>query len=80
VALFSLLDFVAEILRLVGFSTFGKIAFWYSSVNRLLLLPGWLLLLGCRLPVAGMKLNQYNAQARRGPPSVNGESMEALVN
>ncbi|KAL3902950.1 MAG: hypothetical protein SGARI_005598 [Bacillariaceae sp.] len=83
VALFSLLDFVAEILRIIGFSTFGKIAFWYSSVNRLLLLPGWLLLLGCRLPVAGVKLNQYNAQARQGPPSAsmqNGESEGAMVN
>ena len=81
VALFSLLDFVAEILRLVGFSTFGKIAFWYSSVNRLLLLPGWLLMLGCRLPVAGMKLNQYNAQARQGPPSASMQNGEgAIVN
>jgi hypothetical protein len=80
VALFCLLDFIAEVMRLVGFTSFGKIAFWYSSVNRLLLLPGWLLLLGCRLPVAGVKLNQHTAAARQGPPSSPAPSRNESMN
>jgi hypothetical protein len=61
IALLSLLDFVAEILRLDGFRTFNQIAFWYAAVNRLILLPTWLILLGLRLPFAVMKLNQQKA-------------------
>ncbi len=57
IGLLSVLDFVAEILRLDGFQIFGPIAFWYSAVNRLLLIPLWLILLGLRLPYAVMKLN-----------------------
>jgi hypothetical protein len=58
IALLSLLDFVSEILRLDGFKLFGQIAFWYAAANRLILLPLWLLMLGCRLPYAAMKLNE----------------------
>ena len=56
IALLSLLDFVAEVLRLDGFKLFGPIAFWYAAVNRLILLPFWLLMLGTRLPYAAEKL------------------------
>jgi hypothetical protein len=58
IALLSLLDFVAEVLRLDGFKIFGQIAFWYAAANRLVLLPLWLLMLGSRLPYAAMKLNE----------------------
>jgi hypothetical protein len=63
IALMCVLDFVAEILRMNGFRTFGKIAFWYSSVNRLMLIPTWILILGCRLPVAGVKLTHAREAA-----------------
>jgi hypothetical protein len=66
IALLSLLDFVAEILRLDGFKIFGQIAFWYAAANRLILLPIWLLMLGSRLPYAAMKLNEQSIE----PPIV----------
>ena len=58
IALLCLLDFVAEILRLDGVRVFGQIAFWYAAVNRLVLIPMWLILLGWRLPYASLKLNE----------------------
>lgn len=58
VALMCMLEFTAEVLRLDGFRSFAKIAFWYSAVNRLILIPTWLILLGARLPYASLKLNQ----------------------
>jgi hypothetical protein len=67
IALLSVLDFVAEILRLDGFKTFGKIAYWYASLNRLILLPIWLILLGLRLPYAVMKTNQQAASSASTP-------------
>jgi len=58
VALMCILEFVSEVLRLDGFKMFSQIAFWYSAVNRLILIPLWLVLLGLRLPYASVKLNQ----------------------
>jgi hypothetical protein len=74
IALLSLLDFVAEILRLDGFKTFNQIAFWYAAVNRLILLPTWLILLGLRLPYASVKLNQQTAANDNG----DGDGGEAV--
>lgn len=58
IGLLSILDFVSEILRIDGFQIFGPIAFWYGSVNRLILIPLWLIILGRRLPYAVLKLNE----------------------
>jgi len=58
IGLLALLDFVAEVLRLDGFRLFGPIVFAYASINRCILLPIWLILLGFRLPYAAMKLNE----------------------
>jgi len=58
IALMCLLEFITEVLRLVGMKYFSQIAFWYSSVNRLILLPTWLIILGMRLSYASLKLNQ----------------------
>jgi len=58
VALMCVLEFITEVLRLDGIKYFSQIAFWYSSINRLILLPSWLLILGSRLPYASLKLNQ----------------------
>mmetsp|Transcript_27841 Transcript_27841/g.75749 ORF Transcript_27841/g.75749 Transcript_27841/m.75749 type:complete len:280 (+) Transcript_27841:308-1147(+) len=69
VALMSMLEFTAEVLRLSGFRSFAKIAFWYSSANRLILIPTWLVLLGSRLPYASLKLNQQ-AHMREQEPLV----------
>jgi hypothetical protein len=66
IALLSVLDFVAEILRLDGFKTFRKIAYWYASLNRLVLLPLWLLLLGVQLPYA---IRKTNPEADAGSPA-----------
>eukprot|EP00934_Nitzschia_sp_Nitz4_P007965 Nitzschia sp. Nitz4//scaffold45_size130396//101118//101936//NITZ4_003466-RA/size130396-processed-gene-0.199-mRNA-1//1//CDS//3329552449//7955//frame0 len=54
----ALLDFLAEVAQLDGFKVFHMIAFWYASLNRLVLLPLWLLMLGWKLPYAAMKLNE----------------------
>jgi len=73
VALLSVLDFVAEILRIDGFRLFGQVPFWYAIVNRLLFIPTWLVLLGRRLPLAASKLQQMGggAGAFGGPSSAN---------
>jgi hypothetical protein len=63
IALFCVLDFIAEVLRLDGFRQFGQIAFWYSSVNRLLLIPIWLVVLALKLPYASVKMNQASHAA-----------------
>ena len=66
IALLSLLDFVAEVLRLDGFTIFSPIALWYGTVNRLILIPYWLIVLGRSLPYAQLKLNESS------PPTING--------
>ena len=58
IGLMCILEFVTEVMRLIGFKYFAQIAFWYSSVNRIILIPVWLLILGCRLSYASLKLNQ----------------------
>lgn len=58
IGLLALLDYTSELLRLEGLKLFGPIAFWYACVNRLVLLPVWLLMLACRLPLATVKLEQ----------------------
>ena len=58
IGLLSILDFIAEILRLDGYHIFAPISFWYAGVNRLLLLPLWLIILSIRLPYAALKLNE----------------------
>jgi len=73
IALMCILEFIAEVLRLDGFITFGKIAFWYSGVNRLILIPTWLILLGMRLPYAAVKLNQQTHMIEQQEPLTNGE-------
>lgn len=68
IGLMCVLEFVAEVLRLDGYKTFGLIAFWYSGVNRLVLIPTWLILLGCRLPYASLKLNQQAHRREQEEP------------
>lgn len=67
VALMSILEFITEVLRLDGQMYFSQIAFWYSSFNRLILLPSWLLILGTRLPYASLKLNQQAHMREQEP-------------
>jgi hypothetical protein len=59
IGLLSILDFVTEVLRLDGFMLFGPIAFWYGIVNRCILIPTWLIILGLRLPYAANKLTDH---------------------
>eukprot|EP00980_Cylindrotheca_fusiformis_P012331 scaffold3020_cov118-Cylindrotheca_fusiformis.AAC.1 len=64
ISLLSLCDFVAEVLRVVdGTMVYADIAFWYSGINRLVLMPLWLLILGCQLPAAAAK-SKETAQQR----------------
>jgi len=67
VALMCLLEFTTEVLRLDGVKYFSQIAFWYSSFNRLILLPSWLLILGTRLPYASLKMNQQAHMREQEP-------------
>lgn len=73
VALMCILEFATEVMRLDGTRYFAQIAFLYSSVNRLILLPSWILILGIRLPYASVKLNQQ-AHMREQEPLNNEES------
>jgi hypothetical protein len=50
--LLALIDFAADILRLESWRTFSEIAFWITMLNRLVLLPVWLVWLGYQLPSA----------------------------
>jgi len=52
IGLFSLADFVAGVLRLRDWSTFRVLTMLISVINRLVLLPIFLLCLGCQLPRA----------------------------
>ena len=67
IALFSILDFIAEILRLKQFKTFNQIAFWYAAANRMVFIPIWLILLGLRLPLAAAKITQNRASYEQDP-------------
>ncbi len=58
IGMFSLLDFITEILRVVDFRVFSRLAFVYAAVNRLVFLPVWLLLLGWKLPQALAQLEE----------------------
>ena len=52
-SLFSLVDFVMEVLHMtIHRPAFHRFAFLISIVNRMLLLPSWLFILSCKLPVA----------------------------
>jgi hypothetical protein len=55
IGLLGLLEFVAEILRFEGFKTFGPIAIVYAILNRLILMPAWIISLGFMLPRATLK-------------------------
>lgn len=74
IGLMCILEFVTEVMRLVGFKYFAQIAFWYSSVNRIILLPVWLLILGCRLSYASLKLNQQAHMRDQTEPLVTGDN------
>ncbi|CAB9507017.1 expressed unknown protein [Seminavis robusta] len=52
IGLFSLADFVSGVLRLRDWSTFRVLTMLISIINRLVLLPIFLLCLGCQLPYA----------------------------
>ncbi len=56
IGLLCILEFVAEILRFEGFQTFGPIALVYAVLNRLILMPAWLICLGITLPRAQLRL------------------------
>eukprot|EP00525_Craspedostauros_australis_P011537 CAMPEP_0198113438 /NCGR_PEP_ID=MMETSP1442-20131203/5108_1 /TAXON_ID= /ORGANISM="Craspedostauros australis, Strain CCMP3328" /LENGTH=366 /DNA_ID=CAMNT_0043770523 /DNA_START=41 /DNA_END=1141 /DNA_ORIENTATION=- len=55
IGLMCILEFVAEILRFDGYRTFGPIAIVYAVLNRLILIPIWLLTLSFLLPRATAK-------------------------
>mmetsp|Transcript_13664 Transcript_13664/g.39060 ORF Transcript_13664/g.39060 Transcript_13664/m.39060 type:complete len:293 (+) Transcript_13664:147-1025(+) len=79
ISLFSLLDFIAEVLRLDGFKTFSQIAFWYAALNRLVFIPLWLFLLSRSLPVissgmGGSKTMDTAMNQNGGAPQQNGEA------
>lgn len=53
VGILALMDFVAEILKVTSdFELLSEVAYWYGTVNRLILMPAWLAGLGVRLPHA----------------------------
>ena len=87
IAAFSLLDFVASILRMQSWLTWAKVTFVTTLFNRIVLIPIWLLKLGNQLPGASKTFgNQESHQMESdssqisslvstplSPPSVDGE-------
>ena len=55
IAFLCLLEFIAEILRFEQSKVFGVVAIIYAVLNRLMLLPIWLLVLSFQLPAAVQK-------------------------
>ena len=51
-AIFSIIDFAAEILRFQSWRVFSTVALFFSAANRLILLPSWLFLMAKQLPLA----------------------------
>lgn len=64
IGLFSLVDFGAGVLRLYDWGTFRILAVLISIINRLVLLPIFLLVLGCQLP----KAMQRHKETHPTPP------------
>jgi hypothetical protein len=52
VGLLALLDFVADVLRFVNWSMFGRMAMAMNVVLGVIFLPIWILFLACELPAA----------------------------
>ena len=61
IGLLCMLEFIAEILRFEGFKYFGPVALIYAVLNRLILMPAWILALGFMLPKAMLK-QTYSGQ------------------
>jgi hypothetical protein len=59
IGLLCVMEFVSEILRFEGFRIFGPIALVYSILNRLLLIPAWIISLGFLLPRVTAKQAYY---------------------
>jgi hypothetical protein len=68
IGLFSLADFVAGVLRLQDWSTFRTLTMLISIINRLILLPLFLLCLGCQLPNA-LRMHKEQTEAASGVSS-----------
>lgn len=66
--LLSFSEFVSEILRFEGFKIFGPIVLIYALLNRIILMPAWIISLGFMLPRAMMK--QTYAYDAPGPSEV----------
>jgi hypothetical protein len=67
---FCICEFVAEILRFEGFQTAGSVSIVFAIINRLVLLPIWILTLGFALPRAQLKQQYYdenNIMTMKGP-------------
>eukprot|EP00934_Nitzschia_sp_Nitz4_P008247 Nitzschia sp. Nitz4//scaffold45_size130396//102127//103128//NITZ4_003467-RA/size130396-snap-gene-0.143-mRNA-1//-1//CDS//3329552452//8237//frame0 len=58
IGLLCLLDFVFEILQYEKIRVAGPISMLYSVINRILLIPAWILALGIMLPRAESKLQE----------------------
>lgn len=74
--LLCLLEFITELLRLFSWRVFSRMALVYGSLNRLILLPFWLIVLGLRLPHALRKYEEKDTTVE--PPVVLGPGAEAL--
>ncbi len=80
IGVFSLLDFITEILRTVDFRVFSRLAFVYAAVNRLIFLPSWLLVLGWKLPQALADLEEKATDEQTPQQQQPGELELAVTN
>lgn len=55
IGLLAILEFAAEIVRFEGFKFSGPIVILYAAINRLILIPAWIISLGYQLPQARKK-------------------------
>ena len=79
VSLLSLAEFVAQVLRFEGFRTAGRISLIYGAINRLILIPAWILALGVQLPRAQMAV-KHVATNEFGHPDLALMEMSSAVN
>jgi len=55
IGLLAMVEFIAEIVRFDGFKVATPIVILYSALNRLILIPAWIISLGFQLPKAASK-------------------------
>lgn len=74
---FCICEFVAEILRFEGFRAAGSTSIVFAIINRIILMPIWLLTLAFALPRAQLKQQYMDDENNTTTTTANGVTMKA---